>query len=193
MQVEEQPSHSTVAVAEGMNGLEVEMHPGAEGERILSLNVSLFVLRFPRRHHVQDPFHSRRRRLHAPDPDVDPPPLPASALMPRNTSSCSSNAVVGRIGPLLRSRRFAKAAACWIVSSTSERGRFPTDFCSRRILSTSVRLRVFPSIAFVPHVLSAPVRFQTPSGRESRALRVSNSARRGPNMSSLIQLSRIPY
>src|SRR5437762_8978833 len=75
MQVEEQPSHSTVAVAEGMNGLEVEMHPGAEAERILSVHVSLFVLLFPRRHHVQDPFHSRRRMLHAPDPDVDPPPL----------------------------------------------------------------------------------------------------------------------
>src|SRR5947207_3523187 len=75
MQVEEQPSHSTVAVAEGMNGLEVEMHPGAEAERILSVHVSLFVLLFPRRHHVQDPFHSRRRTLHAPDPDVYPPPL----------------------------------------------------------------------------------------------------------------------
>src|SRR5207302_9886805 len=75
MQVEEQPSHSTVAVAEGMNGLEVEMHPGAEAERILCLHVSLFVLLSPRRHHLLDPFHSSRRMLHSPDPYVDPPPL----------------------------------------------------------------------------------------------------------------------
>src|SRR5438046_10175452 len=71
---------------------------------------------------------------------------------------------------------------------TSGIGRFPTDFCSRRIRSTSERSRVFPSIAFVPHVFSAPVRFQTSSGKESSGLRVSNSALRVANM--LFRISR---
>src|SRR3972149_10655539 len=71
---------------------------------------------------------------------------------------------------------------------TSASGRFPTDSCSRRILSTSARLRVFPSIAFVPQVFSAPARFQTPSGTESSAVRVSSSWRRVPSMSCLIGL-----
>src|SRR2546422_9556336 len=76
MQVEKQPSNSTVAVAEGMDGLDLEMHPSAERERILSKRVSPIVLLLPRRHHWDDLFHSRRRMLHAPNPDVDPPPLP---------------------------------------------------------------------------------------------------------------------
>src|SRR2546428_9056064 len=75
MQVEKQPSNSTVAVAEGMDGLDLEMHPTAERERILSEHVSPIVLLPPPRHHGDDLFHSRRRMLHTPNPAVDPPPL----------------------------------------------------------------------------------------------------------------------
>src|SRR5437899_12287145 len=82
MQVEKQPSNSTVAVAEGMDGLDLEMHPTAERERILSEHVSPIVFLVPRRHHWDDLFHSRRRMLHAPNPDVDPPPLPVVRFDP---------------------------------------------------------------------------------------------------------------
>src|SRR5437667_10851529 len=75
MQVEKQPSNSTVAVAEGMDGLELGMHPSAEIERILSEPVSPIVLLPRRRHHADDLFHSRRRMLDASNPDFNPSPL----------------------------------------------------------------------------------------------------------------------
>src|SRR5919201_3804614 len=71
---------------------------------------------------------------------------------------------------------------------TSSIGRFATDRCSRRIRSTSARLRVFPSIAFVPQVLSAPARFHVSPGRESRGARVKSVSRRAISMSCLIYM-----
>src|SRR3989304_7172525 len=71
---------------------------------------------------------------------------------------------------------------------TSASGRFPTDSCAKGIRSASPPLRLFPSTAFVPQVFSAPARFQTPSGTESSAVRVSSSWRRVPSMSCLIGL-----
>src|SRR3989442_1600219 len=84
--------------------------------------------------------------------------------MPRNTVSWRSRTEDSRIASVRRRRRLSKACSCWIVSRTSGSGRFDTLRPSSKIRSTSLRVSVFPSIAFVPHVLSAPVRRHPPGG-----------------------------
>src|SRR5213594_1265631 len=95
--------------------------------------------------------------------------------MPRNTVSWRSRTEDSRIASVRRRSRLSNACSCWIVSRTSGSGRFDTLRPSSKIRSTSLRVSVFPSIAFVPHVLSAPVRRHTPGGSASNGARVSNS------------------
>src|SRR3989442_7409817 len=108
--------------------------------------------------------------------------------MPRNTVSWRSRAEDSRIASVRRRSRLSKACSCWIVSRTSGSDRFETLRPSSRIRSTSLRVSVFPSMAFVPHVLSAPVRRHTPGGSASNGDRVSNSCLSSVSMVSSIAM-----
>src|SRR6266705_6466417 len=108
--------------------------------------------------------------------------------MPRNTVSWRSRTEDSRIASVRPRSRLSKACSCWIVSRTSGSGRFETLRPSCSIRSTSLRVSVFPSIAFVPHVLSAPVRRHTPGGSASNGDRVSNSCLSSVSMVSSIAM-----
>ena len=112
--------------------------------------------------------------------------VPASSFTPLKTASCSSRIVWSVMGLFLSRGRSRNTFSCCRVSMTSPIGLFPTLRCSMSNTSTSCHVSVLPSIAFVPHVLRALVRFQTSSGRFSRGALVSRQSRNAVSMLSSI-------